>query len=33
MSQVRLSNGVVVIHALVAVTGFVILLAAVYLMS
>jgi hypothetical protein len=32
MSQVRLSNGVVVIHALVAVTGFLVLLAAVFLM-
>lgn len=32
MSQVRLSNAVVVIHALVAVTGFLILLAAVYLL-
>ena len=33
MSQVRLSSGVVAIHAFVAVTGFLILLAAVYLMS
>jgi hypothetical protein len=32
MSQVRLSSGVVVIHALVAVTGFLVLLAAVFLM-
>lgn len=32
MSQVRLSNRVVVIHALVAVTGFVVLLAAVFLL-
>ena len=32
MSQVRLSNGVVAIHALVAVAGFLVLLAAVFLM-
>ena len=32
MSQVRLSSGVVVIHALVAVTGFLVLLAAVFLL-
>lgn len=33
MSQVRLSNGVVIIHALAGVTGFIILLTAVYLLS